>query len=38
MIVLGIILIVLLFVFPGGLAGAVALLAARLQRKGRAHA
>jgi branched-chain amino acid transport system permease protein len=36
--ILGIILIVLLFVFPGGLAGAVALLAARLQRKGRAHA
>jgi branched-chain amino acid transport system permease protein len=36
--ILGTILIALLFVFPGGLAGAVALLAARLQRKGRAHA
>jgi len=36
--ILGIILIALLFVFPGGLAGAAALIGRRLMRKRRAHA
>src|SRR5678816_2775973 len=36
--ILGIILIALLFVFPGGLAGAAALMGSRLMRKKRAHA
>ena len=36
--ILGIILIALLFVFPGGLAGAAALIGSRLMRKKRAHA
>jgi branched-chain amino acid transport system permease protein len=36
--ILGIILIALLFVFPGGLAGAAALIGRRLMRKKRAHA
>ena len=36
--ILGTILIALLFVFPGGLAGAIALIGSRLIRKKRAHA
>ena len=36
--ILGVILIVLLFVFPGGLAGAAALIRSRLARRRRAHA
>jgi ABC-type branched-subunit amino acid transport system permease subunit len=37
-IILGSILVILLFVFPGGLAGAAALIGSRLTRKKRAHA
>jgi branched-chain amino acid transport system permease protein len=36
--ILGTILVILLFVFPGGLAGAAALVGARLARRGRSHA